>query len=212
MTTFHDRAIDCIRDAEIQLRGLIRHAVDEGRYDEVAQIAKLSTRLKDLLGNLDIPFEAPAKATELMSTPFEATSANREKNPRLTREQSVTKPRGEYPRFRRKRNELVKIGWSPKAKKEYEHRVPQDGVRALVDYLVALPSSHAPLSAETVVEALASDEANGILGYQVYVVVAWLREAGVLVAQGRQGYTVSENITDVQSTVAELWEALPRCR
>jgi hypothetical protein len=60
------------------------------------------------------------------------------------------------------------------------------------------------------VNALKSDAQASILGYQVYVAVAWLKQEGWLVANGRHGYTVVrvKGIAP-ERFVEDMWDRLP---
>jgi len=79
-----------------------------------------------------------------------------------------------------------------------------------MEYVLGLDSSRFPLTAESIVDALRSDDDSDIMGYQVYVAVAWLREEKLLVPLGRQGYTVADR-DELRDAVERLWNALPTC-
>ena len=46
-----------------------------------------------------------------------------------------------------------------------------------------------------------------IPGYQIYVVIAWLREAGVIEKKGRDGYVIRDKSV-LSGELNDLWESL----
>jgi hypothetical protein len=116
-------------------------------------------------------------------------------------------PPGQYPRFKKEDDTLVKIGWSKSDRATYEHRSPRDILDRLVTRIVEVGSSGERFTTEQILPLL--DERNNELpSYQVYLCLAWLVMAGLLERHGRQGYTVAAN-TDLRDTVEAKWKELP---
>lgn len=198
-----------VRELEFRLRELISGAAADGRYEEVARLAELTNQVGALVPAAAVspahPNAANAAAEAVLNVRESRGSARRGSGAKKT-----TSRASDYPSFCRQGDSLVKVGWSASTKREYEHRVPKSGVDALVKYLVGRRANQFPLSVEAMVEALRGEENAEILGYQVYVVVAWLKREGWLAANGRHGYTLQRpKGVAVTSIVDELWAQLP---
>lgn len=202
-------ARELVRDLELRLRELIGSAAADGRYEDVAELAELTNHVGAL-----VPAAAVSSghhgSSDAEDKTYVTVRAQRGNSARRSGPRKVTSRASNYPFFCRQGDLLVKVGWSASAKREYEHRVPKAGVDALVKYLVGRRSNQFPVSVEAMVEALKADEDAKILGYQVYVVVAWLKREGWLAANGRHGYTLhrARGIA-VASVVDTLWAQLP---
>jgi hypothetical protein len=97
--------------------------------------------------------------------------------------------------------------WSKKSKKEYEHRVPKEIVLTFVRHLGQTIPAGTVFDVEGLlpVQDLSGDE---IPAYQVYVTLAWLRDAGVVEKKGRDGYVLREGSV-VNGGIEDLWQSLP---
>jgi len=115
---------------------------------------------------------------------------------------------GEYPKFFTRNGTLCKVGWSKKAKKEYVHKVPKDAFDRTVTAITSLSAaSKNPFTAEQVVEQTERD-GEEVPAYQVYVILALLREKQVLHREGREGYRViSPN--DLPARSGAVWDSIP---
>lgn len=113
---------------------------------------------------------------------------------------------GQYPRFLREGENLVKVGWSKSAKAEYEHKSPK-GVLAVLT--AALTSANGRRVAMDKVLPL-KDPATGssFPDYQSYVCLAWLRSVGLVIQHGRQGYSLPKG-AELEKSVESHWNALP---
>lgn len=172
---------------------LIAEAAALGRFDEVSALARIAERLQELLGGSPSEPLQPGTAAACMSAP---TPANE-------RDQTTVNEAGSarFPFFVREGNDLVKIGWSRKENREYEHRAPRTLVLALVRQVTVLGKTGHRFTADAVMK-------NGENGdrvwpaYQSYAVLAWLRWAGLVVAHGRKGYSLPK-----PTSFAELADA-----
>jgi len=116
--------------------------------------------------------------------------------------------KSDYPKFLRRGDDLVKVGWSRRAKAEYEHKAP-NGVVTLVAQAIAKAGSNGELTpTDKLLSAIASGGAMEVPEYQVYVVLAWLRRLDLVTKRGRQGYTVYKP-NEVVANVALSWDRLP---
>lgn len=196
-----------LRDAEAQLKALIIDATTHDRYDDVVAITSVSAKLRALAssvcvtGNSNTVDDRPLPSARSQNAPGANGRAGRPDG-------AVSRPPSlEYPRFRVDGDQLVKVGWSQANKQEYEHRVPREGVDAFVNYVASLRRNRFPVTSEGIAKALQKDVDSPIMGYQVYVVAAWLRSEQLLKPQGRQGYSLAEGV-ELRDAVSSAWEGL----
>ena len=202
------KALEVIGQAETELRKLISEALSKQRYGDVREIAQLADRLAHL---------APSYKTELSDyepeligaaevAPREKVPAKRSMTVRKRAPASIRGPKRTYPRFVRDGERLVKVGWSKKNRQEYEHRVPKPGVQAFVRHLATSVKPGRVFDIESLLPA--TDQAGvEVPGYQVYVVVAWLRAEALIEKKGRDGYVIDD--TDgLEAKVEHLWSSL----
>src|SRR5579859_4570243 len=105
------KALDLLRNCEEGLRKLGAEAFAEGDYVSVNRIRDAATLVGSLAGD-PATTHSPAPAGPKTATPKAIQSQGAK--PQKRREQ--------YPRFFRRGDELVKVGWSKKERKEYNHR------------------------------------------------------------------------------------------
>jgi hypothetical protein len=112
---------------------------------------------------------------------------------------------GQYPRFVREGDNLVKIGWSKSQRAEYEHKSPK---RLLAVLCASLTGANGKRIMMDKVLPL-KDPATGTAfpDYQSYVCLAWLKSSGVVTQHGRQGYSLPKGI-ELEKSVEALWANL----
>lgn len=213
-------AQNVIRDAEAALRDLISKALSEQRYGDVKQIADLADRVSQLLSSNGIHLSvaaAPSRAIETSATeggaiarppPAESRKigAPPKRHKAAAKTNRRTRAMSGYPKFVRDEDRLVKIGWSKKNSREYEHRVPREAVLAFLHHLDGNVDEAKVFDIEGLLP-VQDDAGEDIPGYQIYVVIAWLREAGVIEKKGRDGYVIRDKSV-LSGELNDLWESL----
>ena len=113
---------------------------------------------------------------------------------------------GEYPRFERDGDRLIKIGWSKRDERVYEHRAPRETVFVVTSAL----SSKRSKKVFTMDQVLPLNDNAGheIPSYQAYLASAWLRSIGVVQRRGKDGYAVANGSLE-SSKVERLWNDIP---
>ena len=107
---------------------------------------------------------------------------------------STEPKRKAYPRFHVEMEHLVKTGWSKKARKEYVHKVPRETFECLLDVIAEhARKTDQPFPADGIVMD-AAELPESIPGYQVYLVLGFLRDRRVLQKNGRRGFQVLREI------------------
>lgn len=180
-------AINVLTKCEADLRELVAAAADTGDYDAVLRITSWAKQIALMLGS--VPAAAP------------------ESRPTAT---SVKKPavRPVYPRFLRRGDHLVKIGWSKREKSEYEHKASRQAALALARAAAEVGKDGRVFQVNALLPLIDPKGGSEVPGYQVYLVIAWWRGAGLLDQHGRQGYSVA-NASRLQQAVESAWMRLP---
>ncbi len=197
-----------LADAEKSLRDLMQRELRAQRYVEVAELAGMA----DALARLARGNSQPA-ATQKHSSPMRPSSpsapAQKEESPPAKRKVGTkrgTAKRG-YPRFVRDEDKLIKVGWSKKAREEYEHRAPRLAVLAFAEHV---GMSTAKGKTFVIDDLLPVHDAAGeeLPSYQVYLALAWLRQAGAVDKKGRDGYVRVADPLD-GSVFDTMWAQVP---
>jgi hypothetical protein len=198
-----------IADLDGAARSEIALAAGEGRFDELPHLTPMAKEIAGLAARW--PFKAsptpsaPAR-TEAPEDPAMPTALRGEAAPRASAKLKKT----DYPQFLREKLDLVKLGWSPREKGPYEHRVPKAGVDAVASAVVSKGKSGHRFTMDEILKALASAKsAEQVPSYQTYAVVSWLKWAGMVLQHGRQGYTVVRPQT-FASSIETAWQSLPQ--
>jgi hypothetical protein len=195
--SFEDRIRDVVHHAELDLRELLKQAIEAGDYGAVARIAEVAGSIADMAGD---GWAAPAVELTLSSPPRDAEPEKPEANgvpvPRRPR---VKRP---YPRFERDGDKMIKVGWSKKDGCEYEHRAP---IEAITLTARRLSETAGVLFTMDEILPISNEDGEEIPSYQVYLAVAWFRGLGVVVKKGKTGYVIQNGALEWESLKAE-WD------
>ncbi len=117
--------------------------------------------------------------------------------------------KGKYPRFLRQGNDLVKIGWSPTEKAEYEHKCPRKVLPHLASAIAKVGANGKRFTMDGVLPLHDSADGSRIPDYQAYLCLAWLREVGCVIQHGRQGYSLPTSKSPMETLIETYWINLP---
>lgn len=195
--TYRDDARNVLISAESSVRSLTESALATRAYSDVASLASIADALRRLVEEVGGAADSPPAGIE--PTAHIGTRAIA----RSTRPPAARRDRRQYPLFERDGDKLIKIGWSKKAREEYEHRAPRSAVLAFAEHLGARTSRGVPFLIE---ELLPVRDAAGqeLPSYQVYLALAWLRQVGAVAKHGRNGYSRTVDVLD-GSAFETLW-------
>lgn len=199
-----------LADAENYLRDLMQRELRAQRYAEVAELAGMADVLARLArGNSEsaVANHSPTPRSARSAAPVRKTASQQSK--RKISSKSVAAKR-DYPRFERDGDKLVKVGWSKKARKEYEHRSPRSAALAFTEHVGAKTTKGKIFTIE---DLLPLQDATGeeLPSYQVYLALAWLRQAGAVEKKGRDGYVRVADPLD-GSVFDLMWNQIPERR
>jgi len=194
------QALKILCESEDALSALMREALEEQKYRDVALVAPITGSLRELISSLQVESSENGR----VESTGDLTPARRRSAPRKPK-RSVR--RHEYPRFERDGERLVKIGWSRKKKEEYEHRAPKEAVSAFV---AAVGQADLPggFRMDTL---LPLKDATGeeVPSYQAYLALAWLRSLDIITGDGKGGYRIDKTRLTPESVEGE-WKGLRR--
>lgn len=179
-------AIRVLTKCEADLRSLVAAAADSGDYDAVIRITSWAKQVASMLG------AATVVAPERRST----TDSPKKATVRPT-----------YPRFLKRGDYLVKIGWSKREKSEYQHKVPHHAALVLAQAAAKVGNDGRIFQVNALLPLVDPKDGSEIPDYQVYLVIAWWRNAGLLDQHGRQGYSIS-NASQLHQAVESAWTNL----
>lgn len=180
------KAVKVLAKCEADLRALVASAADSGDYDAVLCITSWAKQISMMSG------------AALTSAPDKKPVAEGSKK-------AMTRPA--YPRFVRRGDQLVKIGWSKREKSEYEHKSPRQAALTLARVAAAAGKDGRIFQISALLPLSDPKDGSEIPDYQVYLVIAWWRSAGLLDQHGRQGYSIP-NASQLHLAVESAWTTL----
>jgi hypothetical protein len=198
------------------LQQLLLRTAKQGDYETARLLAEWANQLKQIVQqNGTIEREpSPVKLangqpqTSPMTEVFASTKGTNTSKAKTRRSAQAKAAKGEFPKFFRDGEELLKIGWSKREKKAYRHKAPKRVV-LLVFQAFQQAGQHGPRFVIEQILPIRDPENNtDVPSYQVYLCLAWLRKEELIFQHGRQGYSLQQenNLTDI---VEERWKLLP---
>jgi hypothetical protein len=124
----------------------------------------------------------------------QVAGGNRRQPPKAKRTRKArTAKKREYPKFELNDGSLTKLGWSKKKNDTYVHRVPSSTVNLVFQALKEFGGDPDPVSSERIInfELLKEKVPN----YQVYIVLAFLKDRKVIASVGRDGFKIPFEIS-----------------
>ncbi len=191
------------------MAALAAEAAKEARYSAAACLIELAKDVADLTSKANGQLEIPAKALGQQhigtSPPPSTTFVAKPPTPLANK----TRPKkADYPKFLREGNSLVKLGWSPSEKSEYEHKSPKEVLPLLLAAISKVGAHGRRFSMDKVLPLVNPADNGRIPDYQSYLCLAWLKALGLLAQQGRKGYSLTTR-APIEPLVETHWAALP---
>ena len=212
------KALGILSEAEEALSTLMREALADQRYDDVATVAEATQLLTDLVGSLESPSRKDRDAglsgarTRREETPASGAGLPGTQNPRKEPRRVPSgaargEPSGSYPQFAKDGDRLVKVGWSSKVRREYEHRTHRKVLRVFARVVRDRPEAADCFTMDDVLPLVYAG-GKEIPSYQAYLALAWLRRVEAIRKEGRDGYRADLfKLSD--ESLKSLWESLP---
>jgi len=103
---------------------------------------------------------------------------------------------------------LVKIGWSKKARGEYEHRTAREVPDLLLAAIRSKVAEGELFAATDVIPLSVEAGADNVPDYQAYLALKWLDTEGVISKNGRDRYVFVPGKLGPNG-LGEMWQQLP---
>lgn len=203
---YRNSAIEALKTSEAKLRDIITEALQAHSYGDVARVAHaveaVATLIAELGGN-NAHSGSPGNGPVAVLT--DGTTVPEPKS--IGRTPALALRKNQYPLFVKDGDRLVKIAWSKKERKPYEHRAPKAVVSALIN-AVLNGKGEGKLFEALDILPLDSESGEEYPSYQSYLALAWLRHIGVVIKKGREGYIIKRGATSAEQ-LEKYWEELP---
>lgn len=191
-----ERSVALLEDTETKLRALVSEAASAGDYTNVVQITSWARTVHQLLN--------PVKNHAINA------SVNAPRT-RTRRNQSAAllpyRPKQAYPQFFRQGEELTRLAWSRREKKEYRHKMPHSVLRALAKTMAEKGAEGRVFSTDEFLPI--QDGAEGTVpNYQAYVGISLLKQTKLIDQHGRQGYSIPR-LSRFFEDLEAAWKKLP---
>jgi hypothetical protein len=203
-------AADILARAERDLRALIERALAEQRYRDVVAIASIADKQAELLSTVEkggagevptVSSDPLQKAGRFVTRKTRNRAALAKEEPREASVRSA-----DYPRFEREGDRLVKVGWSKKDRRTYEHRAARKAILAFVRGVNEKAADDKIFTMEELLPLTSNGEE--VPTYQAYLALAWLRDLGVIERKGKSGYVLQHGPCS-QEAMTNYWKQLP---
>ncbi|MBN2018716.1 MAG: hypothetical protein JW749_00650 [Sedimentisphaerales bacterium] len=192
------KVLEILKRTEEELREAIVEAARVGEYRDVDIGRSVAVTIKEMCERISGNGFKSTKPTE------EKRDIDRKAKKKISRR---GKPEG-LPRIEIRNNSLYRIGWSKKQKEEYEHKVPKAAFDTIINTMAALAKGkNGPFMAEAVIDKINETTEDSLPAYQVYVVLAALREWNIINQNGREGYSIP---TDVAEKAQNMWTEMAK--
>jgi len=176
------KILEILRKTEVDLREAIAESARAGDYRAVDLGRSVAVGVQELCERITGHGQKSAKSAGDETEPGE-----RKRHRKIGKR---NKPEG-LPRIEIRNGSLFRIGWSRKHKQEYEHKVPRVSFDTIVNTMSALArEGNGPFMAEAVLKKISATTEDTMPAYQVYVVLAALREWNLITQVGREGYNI----------------------
>jgi hypothetical protein len=200
------RAEQVLKEAERSLVDMGTAAANERDYDGASALLAVAREVNQLPQRFRHLF---GETSDLPRATSNNSSAKRPGNGQSRSGKGGTPKLGSYPKFVRDGENLIKIGWSKAEKSEYEHRSPKRVLSVLTASLDKIAGNGKRFAMESVMPLTDPEQGSEIPPYQLYLCLAWLRQIGVVVQHGRQGYSLQRD-ENLPSAVESRWKEIPQ--
>ena len=191
-------AIAVLEKCEQSLRKLVAEAAEEGDYGSVQRIAFLAKAISALVAE-------SANA----SSPQRQQGDDGEASPPSAQRKQGRVRTDEYPKFFRRGDDLVKIGWSKKDRREYNHRAPRVVVTAVAAAIRQVGARGKVFNGDALLPLKDPVFGSTVPSYQVYVALAWLVRLGVVKQLGHRGGYLLNEAKPPEAIFTAAWPELP---
>jgi hypothetical protein len=196
------QAVGLLQETEAKLRGLLSTAATSGDYATVVRVAAWARTLSEMVNGMSVEPRSPAAVRE--------TTPQRKGGAGITAsnaKQASKYPQKAYPVFFRQGDQVIRLAWSKREKKEYRHKAPHSALRALAKAMAESGAEGRVFSTDQFLPI--HDAAGGVIpNYQAYVGISLLKQTGLIDQHGRQGYSIAR-MAEFKDAIESIWKKLP---
>ena len=198
MPTILDRGSNLLEETEAKLRALVSEAATSGDYSSVVQIASWARTLSELLNR---------KSPERVNSAVPIANSPRI-GARGPKQVSLSK-RGQrsYPLFFRQGDQVVRIAWSKRERKEYRHKAAYTILKIVAKSMAEKGTDGRVFATEQFLPVRDAQNSE-VPNYQAYVGISLFKQTGLIDQHGRQGYSIPR-LADFRDAVEAVWKKLP---
>jgi hypothetical protein len=195
------QATKLLNDTEGKLRELVSTAASSGDYASVVHMAAWARTISELIKGTASEAKTPANHT----SPVQPNGKNgKHAAPRSKAAHHIQKS---YPQFYRQGDQLIRIAWSKREKKEYRHKAPLFVLRGLAKAMAEKGADGRVFSTDQFLPI--PETSNGeVPNYQAYVGISMFKQTGLIDQHGRQGYSIPR-LAEFKDAVEAIWKKLP---
>lgn len=205
-----DQGRKLLKETEAAIQRLVGEAATEGDYDAVLQLATWAKRLALFASEPDVSHPN----TTLSAPTMTASGLTAKRDARAKRAKPTTKAKrktssregSQYPKFHRRADHLVKVGWSKREKQEYQHKASRSVLQRVIAAILKVALETRQFTSQGFLPVKDADGAE-CPEYQAYLCLAWLRHEGLIVQHGRQGYSIPDPAT-LENAISDRWSQL----
>ena len=168
---------NALQNCELQLRECLADAASAGDYEAVKQITRIVTSVASLATSSSKP-DPPSRVSRSSHSKRKSRKASK------------------YPVFSKRGDDLIKTGWSKKEKSTYDHKANKSVVSLLVGKIFEVAGTTGVFTTDKLFPL--SESGEEVPAYQGYICLAWLKDTGIVTADGRSGYRVIPDFTNEQ--------------
>jgi len=180
-----------LRKAELSLKELVSRAASLGDYSSAVQIAGW----------------AHVVSEETKGQPKKQTRSGKSPTEPYKRSARGADRKRDYPRFYRQGSRVVRVAWSKRERKEYEHKAPSTVLSSMMQRMIEKGGDGRIFPTEELLPLTDRDGSN-YPSYQAYLAIALFKQAGLIEQHGRQGYSIRD-ARAFEGTVDTLFRNLP---
>jgi hypothetical protein len=200
MSEILDRAVETLSEAQYKLQRLMEDAVAQHHYVDLTTLAPVADMLLDVIGI------ARGQNGSSVANPLTPRPQNMPSNGADVAAVPVVTRSHTYPRFERQGDRLIKIAWSKKERREYEHRMAAPVLLQVAQIFAEQGGVGTPFLMDRLMP-FKMPNGEEIPSYQAYLALAWFRSLGFVESRGKDGYLVL--ISDLRRRVEQTWSDLP---
>jgi len=198
-----EKARALLLQSEAKLRELLSEAATSGDYASVVQIAAWARGLSELTSST-----TGRENPQAVARPRPPQGRRKASKGPSAPGRSARSAERSYPRFFRQGDQLIRIAWSKREKKEYRHKMPYGIMEALRAAIAKIGADGRVFSTDQFLPLQDVGEGGPVPNYQAYVGISLLKRTGLIDPHGRQGYSIPR-AADFQNAVEAVWRRLP---